>query len=55
MAPLPVETLVLQVRPLTVVPLVAVRTAVGGDVRPVVPLRPLALQHGRRLLGTREF
>ena len=55
MAPLPVETFVLQVRPLPVMPLVAVRTPVGRDVRPVVPLSPLTLQHGRRLLVTRQL
>ena len=53
--PLPVETFVLQVGPLPVMPLVAVRTPVGRDVRPVVPLRPLPLQHGRRLLVTRQL
>ena len=55
MAPLPVEALVLQVGPLAIMPLVAVRTPVGGDVRPVVPLRPLTLQHGGRLLRTRQL
>ena len=55
MTPLPVETFVLQVGPLSVVPLVPVRTPVSRDVRPVVPLRSFALQHGWRLLGTREF
>ena len=55
MTPLPVETLVLQVRPLSVAPLVTVGTPVGRDLRPVVPLRALPREDWRRILGTRQL
>ena len=53
--PLLVKALVLQVGPVPVAPLVPVGTPVGGDLRPVVHLRPLTWQTGRREVLAREL